>query len=60
MVGGGITDGRYFETRLDSRLTIVRQQGGDPATQDVKYYEWTGAGFKLLFERNERKRDEAQ
>lgn len=60
MVGGGITDGSYFETRLDSRLAIVRQQGRDPATQDVKYYKWTGSKFKLLFERNERKRDEAQ
>lgn len=55
---GGFIDGSYMEMRPDSRLVIVRQQSKDPASQDVKYYEWSGTAFRLLTTKVEKKRAE--
>jgi hypothetical protein len=54
---GGFVDDSYIEMRPDSRLVIVRQQSKDPASQEISYYEWSGARFRLLTRRTEKKRD---
>jgi hypothetical protein len=54
---GGIVDGSYIEMRPDSRLVIVRQQSKAPASQEARYYEWTGTGFHLLTSRAEKIRN---
>jgi len=52
---GGIIDGLYIEIRPDSRLVITRQQSEDSASQDLRYYEWSGTNFRLLTTVREKK-----
>lgn len=54
---GGFVDGPYLETRVGSRLVIVRQQTQDAAFQEVRYYEWVGTKFRLIKTRVEKKRN---
>ena len=55
MFAGGFVDGPYIEIRPDSRLVITREQAKDPASQEVRYYEWSGTGFRLLNRLTEKK-----
>jgi hypothetical protein len=52
---GGVVDGPFIEVRRDSRMVVVRQQAQDPASQELSFYEWTGAKFRFLSARIERK-----
>jgi hypothetical protein len=54
---GGVVDGPFIEIRRDSRMVVVRQQAQDPASQELSFYEWTGARFRFLSARTERKRE---
>lgn len=51
---GGFVEGSYLETHPDSRLAITREQARDDE-QKVRYWEWTGSGFRLIMERVEKK-----
>jgi hypothetical protein len=55
---GGFVDGPIIEIRPDSRLVIIRQQARDPASQEVRYYEWSGSAFRLLSQRLDKKRND--
>jgi hypothetical protein len=55
---GGFVDEPIIEVRPDSRLVIIRQQARDPASQEVRYYEWSGTDFRLLTQRLEKRRSD--
>ena len=56
ILAGGFVDGSYIEIRPDSRLVIIRTQSKYAASQEVAYYEWSGAKFRLLATKSEKKR----
>lgn len=55
---GGFVDGPAIELRPDSRLVIIRQQAREPASQEVRYYEWLGSEFRMLYRRLEKKQSD--